>query len=173
MALWILCIAPATAATIGGVVTYKYNDPIGTKGDEGSTVYLVRLPVKKPIADAEHAKIFSLEAIPGTQRQTVDGFGGVEFDDVAPGQYLVVIISEQTTRDASQPLDSLLTAAIRPLFATEALWNTAIGPVWDVQAGAPAPADETILGLQAAIAFPLTVKGERAHFSWDFGATYL
>jgi hypothetical protein len=86
---------------------------------------------------------------------------------------LVVIISGQTTRNTSQPVDEVFTQAIRPLFASVALWSDAIGPVWDVEGGESAPPDETILGLKPAVAFPVEVKADHGHFSWDFGVSDL
>jgi hypothetical protein len=166
-------VSPAGAATVTGVVTYKYNNFVGNRGDQGATVYLIRLPVKKPISSQNDALAFKLTAIPGSQEQTIDGFGNVEFDDVAAGEYLVVILSEQTLRDTSQPLDADLTMAIRPLFASQAAWKAAIGPVWVYQEGVGPPPDESILGLKPSVAMPLTIKGDRAHFSYDFGETAL
>ena len=178
--LWITCVGatqapPAPTATVSGVVTWLYNNYTGHRGDEGADVYLFRLPVKKPISSEDIAQRNKFDSIPGTQKQLADGFGNVEFDDVPRGHYLVLIVSRNVARNPNEPLDPSFKAAIRPLFASDALAEVAAGPLWPIDENPmpSVPPDETILGLKSATALYLDVKGERAHFSYDFGVTYI
>jgi hypothetical protein len=174
--LWIACVgaAPPSAATVTGVVTWRYNATLGNRGDTGATVYLIRLPIKKPIASITLAQACRFASIPGTEKAVVDGFGNVEFDNVALGKYLVVILSENVTRDTSAPADPTFAEAIRPLYSSDAVRNAALGPiwVWNGSSDDPGPPGETLFGLRAATVIPLTVKGDRSHFSYDFGTSF-
>lgn len=184
--LGILAVLGATrtaySATVYGTVTYLYDRNEPERADVGARVELVRLPPahRLTVAEAQADHDLTFARIPGTLRASVNGLGAVEFDNVRPGRYLVFILSGVVLRDPSSPLDRDEIAALRPLYASEAALERALGKPYGAavnysttppSASTPPP-DWTRFRANATAAILLTVQGARASFSYDFGTSY-
>lgn len=94
----------AAPGKVEGTVTWQYNNFVGTKGDVGAHVFLVRKPFDKTTAhlDATKAKELSGALISVSDEENglfgaeVDGFGKYSFDAVPPGEYAVFVFSSKT-----------------------------------------------------------------------------
>ena len=97
---------PAKADIVGGIrgsITWQYNKHVGTRGDNGATIFLLRAPVGNTFASLEsyQRKMLAFGIAPTEQPGIlyaieVDGFGRFERDDIEPGEYLTVVLSENT-----------------------------------------------------------------------------
>lgn len=172
------CAASATPTAKGqvrggsgsaaGVITYQYNNFVGTKGDTGAAVYLLPQPMRPRIQSEDLWSLTVTEgrglAEPSCAKKyhvldgKVDGFGNVSFDQVPSGRYYVLIVSSQTHRAYWDP------------FSDSELEN--IGPMVDPKV------TTTELNVYALLRFSkfaiedVTVRPNAiAHFSHDFGNT--
>lgn len=94
----------AAPGKVEGTITWQYNNFIGTKGDVGAHVFLVRKPFDQTTAhlDPTKGKEFSGGLITvsdedhGLFGAEADGFGKYSFDAVPPGEYAVFVFSSKT-----------------------------------------------------------------------------
>jgi hypothetical protein len=153
----------ASFGTVTGVITWQYNDFVGTKGDVGAHVILLPVPLKHtlPPSDAKTLGLGIVEPGSTAERdgvliQQADGYGNVEFDDVRPGDYDVIIISEKTLTNNSQISDddfSLFQQYFVSYFATQQFLDGLIK-----------------IHKWTYLAVHVRANG-KAHFSHDFGNT--
>ncbi|KAF1085681.1 hypothetical protein SPSYN_01825 [Sporotomaculum syntrophicum] len=87
-------------ATINGLITWQYNDLIGTKPDVGATVFLMPDKIDKKLSDDEADSYFlGIESPKGYYYAKTDGNGNYDIQDVAPGKYNVIIVSNSAKRN--------------------------------------------------------------------------
>jgi hypothetical protein len=153
--------------SLKGVITWQYNDFVGTKGDVGAVVALLPEFMSHKIGVEENN--LTTEIGDGIDDGTLgsrgiyigkaDGYGNVEIDDVKPGRYFALIISNKTTRDASTPPDALELSMLADDFASKAALQNLADPWLTLH-----KSDIEMVQIRA---------GETAHISHDFGNTYL
>lgn len=92
---------PEEGGSIGGVVTYYFNDNFGQKPDTGAKVALIAPPDGFSIPDTQTPFVIGKElrlmgggpVLPLMAQTAVDGTGRFEIRGIAPGKYVVVIMS--------------------------------------------------------------------------------
>ncbi|MGI5881167.1 MAG: hypothetical protein ACOX6L_11430 [Syntrophomonadaceae bacterium] len=89
-----------TPGAVKGLVTWQYNNLIGTKPDVGATIFLFPSTPKTIISDNDASSFFSGNKIPeGYYYAQVNGNGNYEIPNVKPGKYMAIIISKNTNRN--------------------------------------------------------------------------
>ena len=172
--LFLALVVPASAANTGsveGTITWQYNDYVGTKGDVGAKVVLFpehlahKLNGRNP-KDAEIISSLALGIVtPDVERLGIrggeaDGFGKAEVDDVPAGYYVVLIVSSKTTRDFEKPVSDADLEMLRSYFATDASFGRLKA--------------SPLLKLKKFWTETVEVhSGSTAHFSHDFGNTFI
>jgi hypothetical protein len=108
MKLFFLCFflifgmcAIAQTGTVSGNVFWKYNDYVGNKADAGATVYLI--PEEKT---------------KGALKSNCDVSGNFRFEGVPYGNYLVIVISENTKTDGEYNVASLSDVSVGKYFTS-------------------------------------------------------
>ncbi len=86
--------------TVKGTVTYKYNDSVGHRGDEGATV--MAIPCGDNANTAKYDNGRACVGINGVYESGIvvtecDGNGNYSFDNLPEGEYVFLIISNATT----------------------------------------------------------------------------
>lgn len=156
----------AAAGTVEGIITWQYNDFVGTKGDVGAKVMLFPENAHISVADFELLQ----DGIPSTAcfhkyhlfTGTADGYGKATIDDLPAGSYHGIVYSAKTTRNISAPFESYAATELRSLIQ---------GDISDeVLNSSPA----LIRIFKWAVVSDIQVrKGQTTHFNHDFGNTYL
>lgn len=90
--------------TAEGTITWQYNNFVGTKGDVGAKVILVRDPFDSTVSklDATESKMLSggfpedESSANGVYSAEADGFGKFMIDGIPSGSYAVLIFSSKT-----------------------------------------------------------------------------
>ena len=87
--------------SLTGVITYQYNDFVGTKADVGADVMLVQTNhVPQETDDGIFTVFLADSAFPGDDptiySTEVDGMGNYYFDDIPAGEYYILIRSKNT-----------------------------------------------------------------------------
>ena len=89
---------------VKGLVTYQYNKYIGTRGDNGATIFLI--PKNTALRESTNGRIF-LQGTSGLHDSGVvvthaDGYGNFSFGNTVPaGEYVCYIVSKNTTSGAA------------------------------------------------------------------------
>lgn len=87
---------------VEGTITWQYNDFVGTKGDTGAQVVLIRQPMTESLSGVEDYHLSSIGsglAFSFKDRIYVaeaDGYGHYSLSDIPIGEYLAVIVSDNT-----------------------------------------------------------------------------
>lgn len=163
--------------TVVGMVTWQYNDFVGTKGDVGATVALMPSPMKKRL-DNSTSRLFSLSLFlgegiqPSMERLGIyfgkaDGMGQVVIDNVHPGTYIPIIVSNKTERNTEEPISPDEWEVLAPFFI-----NSDAEKSWYVSDASQLPGH--IAGISKwSTLYPIIVRPDKtAHFEHDFGHTY-
>lgn len=103
-------IAEEGAGSIAGVVTYYFNDNFGQKPDTGAKVALVSPPDGFSIPDTQTPVVMGSDlrlmgggpVLPLVAQTAVDGAGRFELKSIAPGKYVVVIVSSHAKGKAKR-----------------------------------------------------------------------
>jgi hypothetical protein len=94
-----------------------------------------------------------------------DGNGDITLDSVPVGTYAAMIVSEKTTRNFHEPLSDPEQQILQPFFADDQGLIDFIGSI---------PDHPTLLLLQKwSLEFVTVEANKTAHFSHDFGNTYI
>ncbi|MEH7345546.1 hypothetical protein V7122_16955 [Bacillus sp. JJ1532] len=92
-----------------GTVTWQYNKFIGTKPDVGANVFLIPTNFDPSKYSKSQLDLFStIGSIPeGSNMHHVkaNGYGNYELNNIPVGEYVLLISSNNTTRDFTQPID--------------------------------------------------------------------
>ncbi|MDB5042233.1 MAG: hypothetical protein JWN27_2959 [Candidatus Eremiobacteraeota bacterium] len=158
--------APVPGSAVG-LLTWQYNDFVGTKPDVGASACLIPLRATKVVAD--DAKGVMLDAHLGIDTTInkygwvcgkADGSGAVNLDAVPPGTYTALVISEKTTRNFKAPLSDLELQILGFRFDPDAVRIVTMEP-------------SVLLLRQWSFVSTIVVRsGTVSHFSYDFGHTY-
>ena len=163
----ISAIAAQTGA-VEGVITWQFNESIGTKGDVHAHVILFPKRLKRligvkdePLRTAVGSGIIGPdEEALGLRGANADGFGKVAVDDVPAGSYIALIISENTTRDITKDLTADDLDMISTYFASKAALAMFLR--------------SPFLKLHKHSFERIQVNpGKTAHFNHDFGNTFI
>ncbi len=92
--------------TVKGLITWQYNDFVGTKPDVGATVFLLPSSCSNKIKDEDAVSYFlGTKAPSGFYYAKANGNGNYEIPNVKAGQYTAVIISKNTNRNVLEETD--------------------------------------------------------------------
>ncbi|MBR2569810.1 MAG: hypothetical protein IKE34_11585 [Paenibacillus sp.] len=140
-----------------GVVTWQYNDDVGTKPDVGARVALIKWKPKQKYDD----KIFglTLASTDSLEKQGIysakaDGYGNYILDNIPEGTYLCIIRSEKTMSDLT--MEDETKKAIDELFAAETSENL----------------KRHLMTKKHVLEIVEITEGEAFTYSHDFGYTY-
>lgn len=89
--LWLPCLAVAQKGSINGKAFFMYNENVRNRADVGAKVKLI----------AKNDQSFRKET-------TVDLQGNYSFDDLTPGEYMLVLTSKNTQEDPITSVESLM-----------------------------------------------------------------
>jgi tetratricopeptide (TPR) repeat protein len=139
-----------------GVITWQYNNFIGTKPDNGANIVLISRNKNRNSDNA--AFTVTLKQNPsgknGIYTAEADGYGNYEMDDVPTGQYYVLIKSNKTR--SNMTIDSNTASILQGLFS-ESDWSKL----------------QTTLKLNKYILKTVEIKPNKTIIeSYDFGYTY-
>ena len=155
-----------TSVSIGqgnlkGAITWQYNYYVGTKPDVGAKIYLIPYNYKVGTLSEDYESSFAI----GTPYEKynlyvveANGYGNYELNDINTGKYYLIICSEKTIRNISEPLedDFMISEFIKPLFKD---WDTV---------------SLFMFGIDKYDISTITIeKGKTKDYSYDFGFTYL
>ncbi|MBD8841989.1 hypothetical protein MHB85_30665 [Paenibacillus sp. FSL K6-4396] len=144
-----------------GAVTYQYNKFIGTKADVGAVVYLIPKKQKKASITTQQMIDISDKKIKansvGIYYTKVNGKGDYKISGIPEGDYIILIISLNTTRDfLTKYDDKAATKLLKPYFKD---WN-------NLSTG--------MLEAFKSVAEEITITGnDTTDYSHDFGYSYL
>jgi hypothetical protein len=155
--------APARGfGTAECVITWQYNDAIGTKGDVGAFLFLLPRPMSQRFTSDDVNTIWTATyngTFPLTTKVAnvlADGYGHADIDHVPSGSYDMLVISHGAFSMASLSDDYI--ARFRPFFANDAAFSSFFTDPRSV-----------IKGFKSAL-IPMTIHaGETSHCSHDFG----
>ena len=85
--------------SLTGVITYQYNDYVGTRADVGAKVLLMQInhiPTNKD--ESNIGGMYNIFGDPTVYSSEVDGFGHYYFDNVPAGKYFLLILSKETNQ---------------------------------------------------------------------------
>lgn len=163
---------PPQIGSVVGLVTWQYNNFVGTKGDVGATVALV--PFNRKIEDAD-VESFDLALSLGLENKALaskygthfgkcDGVGAVNIDGVPEGKYFALIISQSTYRDYHSDLSKLDTDILQFLFSSSSALTQFVGSM---------PDHPTSILLHKWAVEMVTVRPDAvSHLSHDFGNSH-
>lgn len=120
--------APRQKQTFGkiqGVITWQYNNFVGTKGDVGAKIILVSDPVDERLKKlgGPEAGLLSLGYAPPKSEQygiysaDADGFGNFSIDGVPVGRYQIFVFSSKTTPGPDDYMTNICKAEYAKYFA--------------------------------------------------------
>lgn len=123
---------PVRVGSIEGTITWQYNKFVGTKGDVGAKVILVRSPVAdslQRLGDPERAGL-TLGVVMSEQPGViygiaVDGFGHFAREGLASGDYKAYVISGQTTPSPDDNYTNSCAEDLK-LFKTHTIYCTSV-----------------------------------------------
>lgn len=149
---------PAQKGSLKGTITWQYNDYVGTKPDVNAKILLIRTDFDKNTITDEKAALFALGSAPkdsGLYTAKANGYGNYEIGNLPVGDYYILVVSGQTKRDLSEPIDEYLTNTLQPYARN-----------WE---------EFTLLGLSAnqyELSSITIEEDQTIDFSHDFGNTY-
>lgn len=160
---------PITAENWGygqvkGVVTWKYNKFIGTRGDDGAEIMLIPINPNVKYYDNRRAAMFlsSAKFDSGILLTEADGYGNYDFGNLVPaGDYIILIKSHNTTSSER--------------FKDEATWESYLKfRVGDYFSATDFETLKIFIGYDSYSCSRITVKnGHVITKSYDFGYTYI
>lgn len=92
-------------ATLSGLITYKYNNFVGNRGDTGAIVVAVNTDIHEP-EKYEYNK--EIQGENGKYIATVDGKGNYKMTDLPSGNYAIFIVSRNCTGESFKNTEQLL-----------------------------------------------------------------
>lgn len=104
-----------------GTVTWQYNKVIGTKPDVGAKIYLIPEKFNKSSMTDKEAKPFAMLGSISEDKKgilffkTANGYGNYEINDIPVGKYVILIVSNKTTRNIHEPIDDYPKNLLMPL----------------------------------------------------------
>lgn len=87
-----------------GIITWQYNKLIGTKPDVNAKIYLISENYNKNTMTNDEESLFTLLGSVSEDKKDklffskINGYGNYEIDNIPVGKYLMIIISNNTTR---------------------------------------------------------------------------
>lgn len=151
-------VLTAQKGSLKGTITWQYNDYVGTKPDVNAKILLIRTDFDKNTIADEEAALFALGSAPkdsGLFTAKANGYGNYEIGNLPVGEYHILVVSGQTKRDLSQPIDEYVTSTLQPYARN-----------WE---------EFSVLGLSANQYELSTItieENQTLDFSHDFGNTY-
>lgn len=107
--------------TLKGTVTYQYNKFIGTKPDVGAQIYIIPTNFDYKAYKEDDFKLYIFagitEGINNLYYAEAKGYGTYELTDIPVGEYLVIIVSENNTRNPDDPI--YLEDTLKPLIGAK------------------------------------------------------
>lgn len=140
--------------TVSGNITYKYNNYRGNVSDTGAKVLLI----PKNISDGNIDYIFISENT-GVFETKVDGTGTYNFNHVPAGEYVILIISKNTTDRLAFEVDN---------------WENHIFSRVNSYLENNVTFSNFFIAFNKYDVSTITIyKGENTTYSYDFGITYI
>ena len=98
-----IVFAAENTGSIKGAITWQYNNFVGTKGDVGAKIELIpeSFDINNITVDEESAWVVG-DRVPKESNIFIahaDGYGNYEINGVPSGTYMLLIVSNKTTRD--------------------------------------------------------------------------
>ncbi|BDR76577.1 tetratricopeptide repeat protein [Clostridium tetani] len=104
---------------IKGIITWQYNNFIGTKPDTGANITLISKNKNRNNDNSTFA--ITLQQVPngknGIYTAKADGYGNYEIDSVPTGEYYLLITSNNTNSDMT--IDSYTASTLQGLFSEQ------------------------------------------------------
>ncbi|MFG0212381.1 hypothetical protein ACFU8X_04710 [Brevibacillus porteri] len=108
---------PTQKGSLKGTITWQYNDFVGTKPDVNAKILLIRTDFdKNTITDVEEG-VFAIGLAPknsGLFAAKANGYGNYELGNLPVGEYHVLVVSAQTTRNIDLPVDEYPITKLKP-----------------------------------------------------------
>ncbi|MGF9910489.1 hypothetical protein [Brevibacillus porteri] len=149
---------PTQKGALKGTITWQYNDFVGTKPDVNAKILLIRTDFdKNTITDVEEG-VFAIGLAPknsGLFAGKANGYGNYEIGNLPVGEYHIMIVSEQTTRNIMLPVDEYPITKLKPYIQK-----------WD------AFLSMSLVDKKYHVATITIEEGQTLDFSHDFGNTY-
>ncbi|TVX86805.1 hypothetical protein [Paenibacillus agilis] len=112
--------------TISGVITWQYNDVIGTKPDVGAKIVLLKPNPKEKYNVPLLAGSSTGELVHGNgvYEAKADGYGNYIINDIPVGEYIYIINSHKTTSEFDNKLPKADSDLIKQLLTEEQIKDT-------------------------------------------------
>ncbi|GEC92824.1 hypothetical protein [Brevibacillus brevis] len=108
---------PTPKGSLKGTITWQYNDFVGTKPDVNAKILLIPTGFdKNTITDVEEG-VFAIGTVPknsGLFAAKANGYGNYEIGNLPAGEYHILVVSAQTTRNIKEPVDEYFTSILKP-----------------------------------------------------------
>lgn len=149
---------PTPKGSLKGTITWQYNDFVGTKPDVNAKILLIRTDFdKNTITDVEEG-VFAIGLAPknsGLFAGKANGYGNYEIGNLPVGEYHIMIVSAQTTRDIMLPVDEYPITKLKPYIQK-----------WDEFLSL------SLMDKKYHVATITIEEGQTLDFSHDFGNTF-
>ncbi|WP_429845108.1 hypothetical protein [Brevibacillus sp. FIR094] len=149
---------PTQKGSLKGTITWQYNDFVGTKPDVNARILLIRTDFdKNTITDVEEG-VFAIGLAPknsGLFAVKANGYGNYEIGNLPVGEYHIMVVSEQTTRNIDLPVDEYPITKLKPYIQK-----------WD------AFLSLSLMDKKYQVSTITIEEGQTLDFSHDFGNTY-
>ncbi|MED1782942.1 hypothetical protein P4V43_14055 [Brevibacillus fortis] len=149
---------PTQKGSLKGTITWQYNDFVGTKPDVNARILLIRTDFdKNTITDVEEG-VFAIGLAPknsGLFAVKANGYGNYEIGNLPIGEYHVLVVSEQTTRNIDLPVDEYPITKLKPYIQK-----------WD------AFLSMSLMDKKYQVSTITIEEGQTLDLSHDFGNTY-
>ncbi|BAU27750.1 hypothetical protein DFP93_1023 [Aneurinibacillus soli] len=146
--------------SIKGVITWQYNDFVGTKGDVGAVIILIPADFNKSSLSEKDIILLSLGITPKNcdiYTTKADGYGNYQINNLPENDYVLLVISRKTFRNLNEPIPQYTLNKLKSLLGVS---NSDNGLM-------------TSLKLYNSILKEVKItEGEEYQFSNDFGYTY-
>ncbi|WP_018924399.1 copper amine oxidase N-terminal domain-containing protein [Salsuginibacillus kocurii] len=108
---------------VSGTITWQYNDYVGTRGDVNADVYLIPSNFDYEGVNETELSLFAMgiqsAEVDGLHLTTVNGNGEYQLNNIPIGEYVLVVSSENTTRDLTQPVSDYVENTVNSLLGNE------------------------------------------------------
>lgn len=113
---------PQATGSVEGNITYQYNRFVGSRGDVGAEIVLIKIPARATLGKLTplNADLLltlgvgsGMEAF-GIYAATADGYGHFFKDNIPQGSYLALIISRKTSASPSEMAENSCKGSFEP-----------------------------------------------------------
>ncbi|UKK97563.1 hypothetical protein [Brevibacillus brevis] len=150
---------PTQMGSLKGTITWQYNDFVGTKPDVNARILLISKGYDKNTLTDDEESIFAIGTVPkknvGLFAAKANGYGNYEVGNLPAGEYHILVVSAQTTRNINEPIDEYFTSILKPYIRN---WDSFVRI--------------SLLHLKYELSTITIEEGQTLDFSHDFGNTF-